>query len=146
ALFLAAGEAFVDPALDHVHAHFDIGNAVIDQLHEYDRVDFRLAMIGTTRIKGSPQHVEIGYAGDFHRILETEENAFAGALTGVQSQQILVLIGDAAGGDVVVLAAGKNAGESGLARAVRTHDGMRLAGADIQIDTPQDGTAFDFSV
>src|SRR5699024_6523837 len=121
-------------AFDHVHAHADVVDLVGDDLHEIDRVDLRLAVVGAARIDRRAQQIEVGYARNLDRVLEAQKQAFAGAFAGVEIKQVLAVVGHAAGGDGIVLAPGQDTGERGLARAVRTHDGVDFAGCDVEID------------
>ena len=59
---------------------------------------------------------EVGavHAGDFDRVLEREEDAFAGAFLGGHVEQILAVVEDLAAGDVVAVAAGENLAASVL--------------------------------
>ena len=61
------------------------------------------------------QEIGVVDAGDFDRVLEGEEQPFAGALLGVHLQQVLAVVEHLARGDVVAVAAGQDAGERALA-------------------------------
>src|SRR5690606_37131365 len=54
--------------------------------------------------------------------------------------------GDRACGDLVVLLAGEDAGQRGLARAVRTHDGVDLARLDLEVEPLENLVVFDGGV
>jgi hypothetical protein len=88
-------------------------------------------------IEGRPQEVEIADTWNLDRVLEGQKNALAGAVLGDHRQQIVAAIGHFAGGNRVGVAAGQHLGQGALARAVRPHDGVDLAGVDLQVDAPQ---------
>ena len=58
--------------------------------------------------------------------------------SGAMREQVLAAIDDAAGRDLVVLAARQDLRERALARAVRAHDGVHLAGRHVQRQALQD--------
>ncbi len=64
--------------------------------------------------------------GDFHRVLEREEEALAGPSFGIELEQILARIHDLSVRDLVLLTAGENTRQGALAGAVGAHDGMHL--------------------
>ena len=81
--------------------------------------------------------------GNLDRILEGQEDAFAGALLGVHVEQVLAAVDDFAAGDLVAVAPGEDAGQRALAGAVRPHDGVDFAGVDGEVDAFEDLPALD---
>src|SRR6185437_9988467 len=79
-------------------------------------------------------------------ILEREKQSLVRALFGCERQQVAVEIRDLAARDSKVLAPGQHLGKRALARAVRTHDRVHLAGFHAQIDTAQNSLAVDFDL
>ena len=71
---------------------------------------------------------------DLDRVLEREKYPFACPLFGLQREQVLALVQHAACGDGERRVAGKDLRERALARAVRSHDRVHLAGLDGEID------------
>ena len=82
------------------------------------------------------------HAGNLDRILEREEQAFAGALFGIKLQQIVAEVIDRAAGHVVAVAPGQHRRERALAGAVRAHDGVDFARVDGEADALEDLFAF----
>ena len=78
------------------------------------------------------------HARDLHRVLEREEDSFAGALIGVHLEQVPAAIEDLPPGHLVALAAGQDRGQRALAAAVRPHDGVRFARVDGQVHAVED--------
>ena len=58
--------------------------------------------------------------------------------SGSIASRSCAVVADLAAGHLVALAAGQHVGERALARAVRPHDRVHLAGADLQVDAAQD--------
>ena len=75
-------------------------------------------------IDGGAQEVEVADAGNLDRVLEREEDTFAGAFLRRQLKQILTQIGDRAGSDFEGIPARNHLGQGALAGAVRSHDGV----------------------
>src|SRR6185503_4334435 len=63
-----------------------------------------------------------------------EEDPLAGALLGVHLEQVLALVNDFSGGDLVAFASGKNRGQRAFAGTVRAHDGVDFARAEGPVD------------
>lgn len=116
------------------------------ELHELDRGQRRFAARAADGIERRAQEFHVGDTGDLDRILEAEKHAGPRALFHRQCQQILAEIFDAAAGDLVALAAGEHRGQRALARTVRPHDGVDLAGADLQAQALEDRSAIDRGV
>ena len=97
-----------------------------------------------TALSAASQEVGVADAGDFDRVLESQEDALARALLGRHLKEVLAVERDRAGRDRVHLAAGEHLRERALARAVRPHDGVHLARVDGQVDPLEDLLAVDF--
>src|SRR5439155_24263617 len=80
------------------------------------------------------------------RVLEGEEDAFAGPSLGRHREQVLPLVSDVPCRDLVAGTAGENVGEGALSGAVRAHDGVDLARAHRQIHAAEDLVAGDARV
>ena len=134
ALLLTAGESLVEVAVGEGRIHVEPFHPLHDreaQL-EHRQVD---AAAGRPRLA---QEVEDGHALDLLRVLEREEHAGLGPHVGGPVGDVVALEQDAAARHDVVGAAEEGGRERGLARAVGAHEGMDLAGADPQVDAPQD--------
>ena len=66
--------------LDHYKPVFFI----FDQFEEFHRIQFALALVLADFVQRGLQKIGAVHAGDFNRVLEREEQAFAGALLGVE--------------------------------------------------------------
>jgi hypothetical protein len=137
ALLLAATEARVDGAIEEVLLH-------VDELHRFLRhsekvagADLRLAAGAPHRVERRAQEVHVVDARDLDRVLETHEDAGSGARLGRHLQEVGTVERDRAT-DVVAVASGERVGERALARAVGAHDGVHLAGADIEVEPLED--------
>src|SRR5262249_19222474 len=98
------------------------------------------------RIEGRLQEIGVADAGDLNGILEGEKDALAGALFGVEVEQVLAVIEHLALRDLVGITAGEDLSERALSRAIRTHDGMHLTGVRREIDAAEDLLAVDAGV
>jgi hypothetical protein len=85
-------------------------------------------------------------ARDLDRILERQEHAVGGALFRLQRQQVLALERHRSGRHLVAFAAGDDVAERRLAGAVGPHDGVHLAGLQLQRETLEDLLAGDGDV
>ena len=84
----------------------------------------------------SPRCFRIALSAE--RVLEGEEDALARPGLGVERGEVGAVVEDLAVGDLVLLAAGEDAGERALARAVGPHDGVDLPGFDLEVDALED--------
>ena len=130
ALFLAAGEAFVDRAggelpVDLQEVHLGVEAFVVGGGVEF-------LALGHAGLDGGAEEVGDGDTGDFARVLEGEEEAGAGAFIHFHGEDGFAVDEDVAAHDGVVRVAGNGFGEGGLAGAVGAHDRMDFAGADGQ--------------
>jgi len=112
---------------------------LVHQILESEGVEFLLALLLPPGIGGDPQKLEIAHAGNFHRVLEAQEQADAGPLLGIKLQQISAAVGHRSTGDGVGGVTGKNLGEGALAAAVAPHHRMDLTGPQGQVDAVKNG-------
>ena len=92
---------------------------VLHQRQKFHRVEFRLALVLADFVQRGLEKISAVHAGNLDRILEREEQPFAGALLGVEVEQVLAAVNHRAAGHVVAVAPGENRGERALAAAVR---------------------------
>ena len=78
---------------------------------------------------------------DLHRVLEREEEPALGALVGLEAEKIIALPSDAPGRHLVAFAPGEHVAQAALARAVRPHDRVHLAGPDHEVHAVEDRIA-----
>ena len=128
ALFLAAGEADIDRALQQIFADLEQLQLGAHGAQELAGVELGLAAMAAAGVERGAQEIGVVHAGDLDRVLEGEEHALARPLVGRHREQVAALIGDAALGDLIAVAPGQHRGQRRLARAVRPHDRMHLAG------------------
>src|SRR4051794_12435761 len=133
-LLLAAREALVDVA---------VGERGVDPqvLHRRPDVLDPGAQLGGLAVDGGlrgAQEVRDGDAGDLDRVLHGEEEPGAGALVDRHREDVLAVEGHRSARDRVLGVAGDRVGEGRLARAVGSHDRVRLARPDGQVDAAQD--------
>ncbi len=140
ALLLAAREADVHGALQHLHVDRELGGLVADELHEFRRRQLGFAALLAERVGGRAQESQPRDARDFHGVLEGEEHAFRGALVGVHLEEALAVPEDVALGDLVAGAPGEHVGERRFARPVRPHDRVHLSFREREREPFQDLT------
>src|SRR5262245_21132638 len=146
ALLLAAREADIDTAPQHLLVDPELARDLAHPLEELGRRELGLAALLALRVERGAQERHGGDAGNLERILEGEEQALGGALVGRQAQDILAVEQHLALGDDVVVFAGEHVGERRLARAVRAHDGMHRALLDHELEAVEDLPAFDLDM
>ena len=110
----------------------------LDKREELEGVQFLLAARLAAFVEGGLQKDGAVDAGDFHRVLEGEENARARAFLRLHFQEVGAVEGDAAAGDVIFAAPGQDAGQGAFAAAVRPHDGVDFAGLDGKVQAFED--------
>ena len=134
ALLLAAGEALVEVAVGEGRVHVEPLHPLHDRQAqlEHRQVD---ALAGRQRLA---QEVDDRDARDLLGVLEGEEHAGLAPDVGAPVGDVVALEADAAAGDLVLGAAEQGVGQGRLARAVRAHQGVDLAGADREVDAPED--------
>ena len=137
ALLLAAGEALVEVAVGEGGVHAEALHPLHDgqaQL-EHRQVD---ALAGRQRLA---QELDDRDAGDLLRVLEGQEHAGLGPDLGRPVGDVVALVQDAPARDLVLGVGQQGVGEGRLARAVRAHHGVHLAGLHDQVDAPEDLSA-----
>ena len=87
---------------------------------------------------GLDQDVAQLHAGHLDGVLQRQEQPGLGPLPGRQPRQVDAVERHAAAEHLVAGAAGDHMGQRRLARAVRAHHDVHLAGADREVDAPQD--------
>ena len=80
------------------------------------------------RVDCGAQEIHVVHARDLDWVLEGEKQAFTGSLVGLHREQVAAEIGHPTFAHLVTLAAGEHGGKRALARAVRPHDRVDLAG------------------
>ena len=133
---------FVDGAAQHALVDVEELRLLLDQLHELHRVELGLAVVLALGVERRLEEVGVVHAGDLDRVLEGHEHAFAGALVGIHLQQVLAVVDHLAAGHLVLGMAGQRARQRALAGAVRPHDGVHFALADLKVDPLEDLLAF----
>ncbi len=100
---------------------------------------FEFLALAETGLERGANEIGVAHAGDFHRVLEGEEQSLAGALIGFEAEDFLAVEQHAAAGDGVIGMTRDGLGERALARAVQAHDGMHLAFGDDEVKAFDDG-------
>ena len=108
----------------------------LDGLAEVLERDRLLAARLAVRVHDHAQVLGDGHARDRDRVLEGHEQAGAGALVRVGLGDVLAVEEDLALGHLEVRVAHDRVGERRLAGAVRAHQRVELARADVQVDAP----------
>ena len=142
ALFLAAGEAFVDRARGELVVEFYDGALLTHQLEELAGREGGLMEILALGIDGRAHEVDHRDSGNLNGILEGEEKTLMGAVLGREREQVEAVEVDGASCDGEGGITGENAGECGLSRAVGAHDCVNFAGADGKVDATEDLAPF----
>src|SRR5436309_15896259 len=119
---------------------------LFERIHELDRAELLFTTVLADRIHRGAQEVGVGDAADGHRILEREEHTLAGPDLRRHGEQIIALVQHLAGGDSVGRMTGEDLGERALARAIRAHDRVHLAGVDGEVDAREDLPSLDRGV
>ena len=145
-LLLAAGEADIERALQHLGVDLEQLRLLAHQPQEIGRRQLRLPARLAHRVHRRAQEGHGGDARNLHRVLEGEEHAGGGALGRVHGEQVLTLPGDRARGDLVIVLAGQHISERRLAGAVRPHDGVHLARGQREVEAFEDLAAIDIDV
>ncbi len=92
AFFLTAGEAFVDCAGGKFSIHFQEIHFLVERFIVTDGVD--VLAFREARLEGGADEVGIRDAGDFVRILKSEENSGAGTLVDRHFGDVLAIHSD----------------------------------------------------
>ena len=94
--------------------------------------------VGTSTVGGRSHQIAEAHAGKLDRVLHGEEQAPCRPLVRGEPEELFAVDGDAAAGDLVVVAAHQHVRQRGLARAVRPHQRVHLARRDLEIDPRRD--------
>ena len=150
----AAGEAVVDVAAGEFGIHFELFHFRFQFLAEFAHGDelFAFFAIGAADVGGGMAE-EVGHfhTGDGHRALEGRGRFRGGQLIGFHFQHIVrFTVGvdelDFAFGDVVAGMAGDGVAEGAFAGAVRTHESVNFAAAELEVQAFEDGLAVNGNV
>ena len=136
-LFLAAREPFVHGPAGQLAVEFDDGGPLAHHPQEFGRRKRLEPLILALLVNGVLHEVGHADAGNLDRILKAEEQPGAGPLLDRHAEQIAPLEKNLALGHLEALVARQHRGQRALARAVRPHDRMDLAGTHRQIDSLQ---------
>ena len=135
AFLLPAGEALVDGPIEKLFIHVDEGQFLADQLEEIDRVEFIvIPVVPADGVERRFHEIRIGHAGNFHRVLKSQEDARAGALLGGEIGQRLAIEVDMSLRHRDLGEPGEDVGEGALAGSVRPHHRMNLTGIYDEVD------------
>ena len=129
-----------------MRVHVDGLHASAQETIELEGVEFFQPTALVESVEAGAEELVEADAGDFHGMLEGEEEAGAGAVFGKHFEQVLSLIDGAAPGDFVAGPARQDEGEGALAGAVGAHDGVNLAGVYVQVHAAKDGGVVNASV
>ena len=88
---------------------FEQFHFLLDQREKFHRVQFRLAPVLADFVQRGLEKIGAVHAGNFDRILEREKQPFAGALLGIEVEQVLAAVNHLAAAHVVAVAPGQNA-------------------------------------
>ena len=138
ALLLAAREADVDRALEHLGVDVELARLLADQLEEVGGADLVLAARLALGVERGAQEGHVADARDLDRVLERQEQARRRPLLGLHAEQVVAVERRGAVRDHVAVAPGQDVGQRRLARAVRAHDGVHAAGGDVEVDALED--------
>ena len=127
ALFLAAGKAFVNAALEEAGIQVDLFAGRAGLTKQGDRIPLFLALGSAHGFQSRFEKFHVGDAGDFHRVLEGQKQAGLGALFRFQVRQAVAFEKGFAAGDCVIVTTRQYVGQSGFAGAIGAHDGVYLA-------------------
>ena len=94
--------------------------------------------MGANRIHGRTQKIKIAHTGNLDWILKCEEYAFSCADLRRHLTKIASLKAQLISDNVIGIAAGQNLRERTLARTIRSHDRVNLAGANVEFETAKD--------
>src|SRR5690606_5759453 len=111
ALLFAAREAYIERALEHVHINAELASGVLHALDEFRNLQFRLAARLALAVHRDLQEFHRSNAWNFHRILESEENALGGAFSRVEFEDRLAVIKNVAFRYFIIFATGEDVGK-----------------------------------
>ena len=87
-LLLAAREADVDRPLEHLDVHAQFGAFRLGEADEFCAGEISLAARTALGVEALADELHARDAGDFHRILEAEEQAGGGAFVGFEGEEV----------------------------------------------------------
>lgn len=122
------------------------GQLLPHQLEELHRIQLVFATRLALRVQRGAQEIGVVDAGNFHRVLKGQEQASGGAFFRRQVEKILAVELHAACADLIAVSTGQYIAQRGLTRAIGTHDGVYLAGLDVQRQALEDVFAGDAGV
>ncbi len=134
ALLLSTGEALIDVALRERRVDRERAHRLLDLTGPGPQLR-RLTGDGGL---GRTEEVRHRDAGHLDGVLHREEHSGPGALVDGHRQDVGTVQRDGAVRDLVLRVPGDGVRQRGLARPVRAHDRVRLAGIDGQVDAAQD--------
>src|SRR5688572_19492885 len=137
-LFLSAGETLVDAAVEETLVHLHQLQLLANQAQELEGIELRLAALLAYRVERGLEQIGVVDAWNLDRVLEGQEHTRAGAILRAHGQQILSLVKDGALRDLVAVSSGQYAGKRALPGAVRSHDGVHLPGAYLEVEPLED--------
>ena len=138
ALLLAAGEAVVEIAVGELARDVGQLHRRLDRLAEVLQRDLVLAARLAGRVHDHAQVLGDGHARDGDRVLEGHEEAGAGALVRIGLRDVLAVEEDLAVGHLEIGVAHDRVRERRLPGAVRPHQCVELAAADVQVHALED--------
>ena len=133
-------------ALDELLVDVHELRLLLDEREEVERVELGQPAVLADGVQRGLQEVDVRDARDLDRVLEREEDAFAGAHLGRHGEEVAALVEDLALSDLVSGPSGEDVGERALARAVRAHDRVDLARVHREVDAAEDLVASDVRV
>src|SRR5262245_50781048 len=146
ALLLAAGEADIDAAPQHLAVDAELTGDLVHPFHEGGHSQLGLAALLALGIQRCAQERQSGDAGDFQRVLEGQEQALGGALVRRKRKNILAVEQHLPFRHHITVLAGEHVGERRLTRAVRAHDRVHAALADRKLEAVEDFPALDLDM
>ena len=146
ALLLAARKALVRRSVEKRLLHLHQLHLLAHEAEKIHGVELFFASVDAHRVQRCAQEVAVGDPGDLDRVLERQEDPRPRALVRLLLQQVLVEKADRALADLVAVAPGEHVGQRGLARSVRAHDRVHLAGAHREVDPLEDHLVLDAGV
>ena len=149
ALFLAAGEAIVNRAVDKAVIYFEQAHLLLEQIAELsgrNALAFGHLAAGIVTLfegfvpfahglKRAAQEVRYAHAWDRHRILEGQKEAHTRAAIGRIFQDVLSLKPDFSLGHFIFWVAHNNIGEGTFSRAIGSHQCMNFTLFHHQVNT-----------
>src|SRR6516164_5219739 len=134
ALLLAAGEADINPAAQHLLLDAELARHRAHALEKFGRGKLVVASLLALRVERGAKERHGGDAGNFKRILEGEEKTLGGALLGWKGENVLAVEQHLPLRHDVVVLAGEHVRQRRLARAVRPHQPVHAAPADRKLE------------